>query len=355
MTFSRIATTMLTSTVLLLGSSAVLPKLMPLTQIDASAQAPAALSSAPPLARLVARGRVEPISEAIDVTIPNIGSLKAIYVDEGDAIHQGQLLATLDDDDERARVGEAEATAQLRQAELEKLQNGARPEERQQVAAQLQQTEATLALAKQELDRREPLAVRGVESQEVLNQAQSALGVAIARRASAAAAAVLINAPPRSEDVAIATANLALARATRDEQRALLAKMELRSPIDGTVLRRFMHVGEVVGIEPPTPILEIGDIRRLRVRAQIDETDVGHIALGQRCWITAEAYGTKRFPGIVSRIGEELGRKTISSDDPTEKHDTKVLEVLIDLDPDVRLPIGLRVDATVELPQTAQN
>src|SRR2546430_2702106 len=80
-----------------------------------------------------------------------------------------------------------------------------------------------------------------------------------AKHAANGAAVALINAGPRAEDVAIAKANLALARSNLEEQRALLAKTQLHAPIDGIVLRRYLRTGEVTSIQPPTPILEVGD------------------------------------------------------------------------------------------------
>lgn len=306
--------------------------------------------------RVAAQGRVEPISGKFDLAIGEVGTLSAVYVREGDAIKKGQLLAELVNGDQRARVAEAEAQVSLRTAELEKLLHGARPEERRQAAAQVEKTEANVALARQELARQRPLAARGVASRQALDQAVSALQVAAANNNVNRAALELINAPPRAEDVAIAQANLALAEADLDEQRVLLQKTQLRSPIDGVVLRRYLKTGETISIQPLIPVLQVGDMRRLRVRAEIDETDVGRVELGQRVWATASAYPNRRFAGVIARIGQRMGPKTVQSYDPTEKTDTNVLDVLIDLDArGVRLPSGLRVDVFIEPPRTAQN
>ena len=69
--------------------------------------------------------------------------------------------------------------------------------------------------------------------------------------------------------------------------------------------------------------------------------------VGQTAYITAEAYGERRFTGKVIRLGEILGRKNIRTDEPRERVDTKILETLVELDPGANLPIGLRVDATI--------
>jgi HlyD family secretion protein len=303
--------------------------------------------------RIAAAGRVEPIGGVIELAIGEIGALKGVYVDAGDAIHRGQLLAELDNADQQARVAAANAQVRLREAELLELEHGARPEERRESAAELDQSAAELALAKREFDRRAPLVQSGVASREAMDQARSALDVAAAKHAASEAAVNLINAPPRAEDVEIARANLALARAALDEQRALLDKTQLRSPIDGIVLRRYLRAGEAISIQPPTPILEIGNIDGLRVRAEIDEADIAHIRLGQRAWISAEAYRGQRFGGVVAKINPRAGRKTVFTDDPADRRDTKIVEALINLDAGVHLPVGLRVDVILEPPSFA--
>jgi HlyD family secretion protein len=325
-----------------------------------AATATAALAPIPEPVRsatriLAAPGKVEPRSQAIELAVGLIGALKAVYVKEGEPIRRGQLLAELDNADQQARVVAATATVRLREAERDKLEHGARPEVREETRAQLDEAAAALALARSEYQRRAPLVRSGAASRQAMDQARSALDAAEARHLARAAAVALVNAPPRAEDVAIAEANLALAQANLAEQSALLAKTQLRSPLDGVVLRRYLQPGEVISLQPLTPILEIADTTRLRIRAEIDESEVGRIAPGQRATVTAEAYPGQRFHGVVARVAPRLGRKRVFTDEPSEKIDTQVLEVLIDLDQRARLPIGLRVDVFVEPQATAAN
>jgi multidrug resistance efflux pump len=244
----------------------------------------------------------------------------------------------------------------LRKAELEKLQNGARPEERRQSAAQVEKNRASVVLANQELARRRPLALNGVASQQSLEQAVSSLQVAQASENAARAELDMINAGPRAEDIAIAEANVALAEGNLEEQQVALQKTQLRAPINGTVLRRFLKTGETISIQPLIPVLRVGDTSRLRVRAEIDESEIGQLGIGQRAWATAPAYPTRRFSGTIVRISPRMGRKTVRSDDPTDKNDTNILDVLMDFDdPGLRLPVGLRVNVFVEPPKIVKN
>ena len=77
--------------------------------------------------------------------------------------------------------------------------------------------------------------------------------------------------------------------------------------------------------------------------------DVARLRVDQGTWVTADAYGDKRFTGKVVRIGQALGRKNVRTDEPTERVDTKILETLVELDAGQTLPIGLRVDAFLEV------
>ena len=97
------------------------------------------------------------------------------------------------------------------------------------------------------------------------------------------------------------TAALQLAQAQETEAVAAYDKTIIRAPIDGIVLRRFRKSGEAVGNLPPTPILELGARGPLRVRAEVDEADLGHLSVGQRVYVKASAFGDQRFDGVVVR------------------------------------------------------
>jgi HlyD family secretion protein len=229
-------------------------------------------------------------------------------------------------------------------AALEKLLAGARPDERAQAAARLHEAETELELRQAEDARRRSLRNTGSVSPEEADRARSVRGMAEARRNAAQSALNLINSPPRREDVDIARAELALAQARLAQSQASYDRTVIRAPLDGVVLRRFRQAGEAVGNLPPSPILRIGDVGRLRVRAEVDEADLARLALGQRVYIKADAYGQRQFGGSVVRIAPELGRKLVFAGRPTDKLDADVLDAVIELDPDVRLPVGLRVD-----------
>jgi HlyD family secretion protein len=154
--------------------------------------------------------------------------------------------------------------------------------------------------------------------------------------------------PARPEDVSRARADVDMALSTVAEAESALAKTMIRSPIDGVVLRTHVRAGETVAPSPELPLVTVADMSTLRVRAEVDEADIGRVFVGQRAWVTAPAYGEQRVFGRVVSVAPIVGRKKLTRDEPTERIDTKVLEVLVELEPDQQLPIGLRVDTFFE-------
>ncbi len=294
-------------------------------------------------------GRVEPSSEDIKLGSELSGKLKTVYVEEGDTIRRGQVLAELENDDYRAQVASAEADVTAKEAALRKVLNGARTQERQEAFSSARAAEVVMNNARSEMERREKLFQAGVISREEAEHYAREYDVARAKYQEATEHHSLIDDHAREEDQALAEADLKLARARLEEARARYAKTLIRSPIDGTVLRKHHRNGESVSNSStaPDPILTIGDQDVLHVRVEVDETEVSKVRVGQKAYVTADAYGNQKFWGQVIRVGEELGRKNIRTDEPTEHVDTKILETLVKLDAVAHLPVGLRVDAFI--------
>jgi HlyD family secretion protein len=296
---------------------------------------------------VVAPGLVEPVSEQIALSNLLQGTIRHVLVKEGDRVVAGQILAELENDDLTASVAAATAELALRHSERAKLINGARPEERRVAAANLRNADAIAAMAALTFQRRATLAATHVTSLEAVDQARTDLRSATARRDALAEQVELINAPPRQEDVAIADANIALADARLRTARALLEKSYVHAPIDGTILRILRHTGEQVSDTFPSVILMMGDTSTLRIRTEVDETDIGRVKIGERAYATADAYGEQQFAGVVTKVAQCMGKKAVHTDDPSEKIDAKVLDVLVTLQPGIDLPVGLRMDVFI--------
>ena len=297
---------------------------------------------------VVAPGLVEPVSGEISISNLIQGTIRRMPVAEGDHVTSGQVLAELVNDDLDAAVSAARAQLDLAGSQLEKLMNGARMEERREADANLRDAAAVLSMAEVTLQRRGSLVATHAATVESFDQARASAQSDRARRDALAEKLALINAPPRPEDVSIARANVQFAEARLQQAKAMLEKSFVRAPFDGTVLRTLRHEGEQVSETFPSVLIVMGNVGRLRVRSEIDETDVGRVKLGQRAYATVDAYRGRRFSGTITEIASRMGKKAVHTNDPAEKIDAKVLDALMTLDTGVSLPVGLRVDVFME-------
>ena len=298
-------------------------------------------------------GVVEPVSESIKVGTEITGKLRAVFVDEGNTVKKGQVLAVLVNDDYHAAVLAAHATLADRQANLDKVIHGARRQERDEAQAAVRETETNANNAAAEMARRQRLYEKGVVSREETENYENQFKMAKARYDQALQHFKLIDAEARPEDVAMARAAVQLAQADLEQNDAKYQKTFIRSPLDGVILRRHHRAGEIVvsSASNPDPIFTLGDCHLLRVRVDVDESDVAHLRLGQRAYVTARTFGERKFWGKVVQIGEQFGKKNVQTDEPTEHVDKKILETLVELEGGHELPIGLRVDGYIETQQ----
>jgi len=298
-------------------------------------------------------GVVEPISENVKIGSEITGRLQAVLVDEGDTVKRGHVIATLTNDDYHATVLAAQATLADRQANLEKILNGARQQERAEALAAMRETETNAANAAAEMERRQQLYEKGVVSREEKESYENRSKMAKARYEEALQHYKLIDAEARPEDVEMARAAVRLAQADLDQNEARYEKTFIHSPLDGVILRRYHRSGEIVvgSASNPDPVFMLGDCHVLRVRVDVDEGDVAQLRLGSRAYVTARAFGDSKFWGHVAQIGEQLGKKNVQTDEPAEHVDKKILETLVQLDAGQKLPVGLRVDGYIETPK----
>ena len=262
-------------------------------------------------------------------------------------LHDSAPLVQLEDGPEQAALLAAEADLATAQADYEKATHGQR---REDVAASLNDTEAARARAELSIEsfhRTEQAAKGGAATGDELDKAKhQAESDRHTFKASEARRRAIV-AGSRYEDIAAARARAQAARARRDQTKVYLERLAVRAPIDGEILQLKYRVGEYVS-PGGDPLVVMGDTSALRVRTDVDERDIGRIALGDTAFAVADAYPTKNFPGKVVEIGRRMGRKNIRTDDPTERIDTKILETVIELDDPKGLVSGLRVTAYIQ-------
>lgn len=297
-----------------------------------------------------APGRVEPISEEIEVSSEISGKLESVLVEEGDQVQRGQVIAILANEEYRAQVALMKARLDLKNAELRLIISGARSQERREAWELVKEADVVMKNSRIELERRQQLYQEGIIAREEADRAEREYKVCKARYEAAKQHFKLIDDEAREEDRSKAEAEVAMAQAQLEEARARFKKTFIRSPITGVILRKYLKTGETVSSSfssKPIPIVTVANITTLRVRVDLDESDIGKVKIGQKAYVTADAYGNKKFWCHVVRIGQILGKKNIYTDEPTERVDKKILEVLIEVDDICELHPGLRVDAFI--------
>jgi ABC exporter DevB family membrane fusion protein len=298
--------------------------------------------SPPPV--LAAPGRVEGQSDVVEVGAAVDGVIAELLVNEGQVIKAGELIARIACDDLEAEIGAAKAAENAARQSKVRLVRGSRDEERRAAAADEAAARAALGDAQDQYKRFSALIADGIVPKDQFDRASRQLDAAQAATAAAVARERLVSADPLPEDLQRADAEIALAERRAASAEARFAKCFVRSPIDGTVLKRHREPGESISMFVPRPIVSVANVTAIRIRAEVDERDIARVREGQRTRVTIDAFPDQTFSGTVRRIGSLMGRKTVRAGDPAEKADRDVLEVLIDIDkPDPKLVIGLRV------------
>jgi multidrug resistance efflux pump len=297
---------------------------------------------------VVAPGRVEGKIPLVELGFERGGRLAEILVEEGARVEQDQVLARLDSDLEHARLARAKAALTGARAQRDAKYRGALPEELKEAEAQVeaaQERARNAASARARGEQLHSMGSMGAAEAEKLGHAAEA-AAAQARAAEARLAAVQRG--TRNEIKRASLAEVAAAKARVDEAEVLLSQTELRAPFAGVVIREHREVGELLALTPPTVVISISDLSRLRLRAEIDEEDIGSLEIGQRGTATADAYPGRKFAGEVVAMMQDIGNKELLNEDPRARVDTRVLEVLFEFDDTPTLPLGLRM--TLRLP-----
>jgi HlyD family secretion protein len=131
------------------------------------------------------------------------------------------------------------------------------------------------------------------------------------------------------------------ARSKLVEAQARLAELSIKAPSAGTILKLSVRAGEYYSPESGS-LVTLGNLSKVRVRLDIDERFIGSVFVGQGGYVVVEAYPDRKFPGRVVDIAQRMGRKNQRTDDPTERIDTKIREVVMELSEGGDLVPGLR-------------
>src|ERR1700720_4149261 len=289
-------------------------------------------------------GRVEGASETTQVGAAADGLLKAVYVKEGQFVKRETLLGEIACDDLRAGLQTAMAEADSTRQARTRILRGARDEERRIATEKTAAARATFEEARSRQDMQRALYQKEEVSRASYEQAVRDLGVADANLRAAVRTEELLAAPPLQEDKARADAEVLAAEGRARTVQERIGKCSILAPIDGTILRVYARRGESFSTVTPRPLFSLADTSSRHIKAEIDESDVDKVSVGQQVVIQADALDGKRLNGSVVRISAMMGRESISTGDPSNKSDRDILEAVIGLEDNTRsLPIGLRV------------
>ena len=298
--------------------------------------------------RVLARalGKIEAASEEIGVSSDITGRIAEILVEEGDRVEKGAPLARLEPFVYRSRVDAARAAVANALARKKLLEAGARVEEIAVARTLLDEIEAAERLARANWDRTKSLIEQGVVSQAERDSALQEFEVFQARVEVAKKRLEMAVRQTRPEELEAAAAELTQREHELAVTEAELEKTVLRAPISGTIIRKNMRMGEAVSSFQVMPVVTLADMSRLRVRAEVDEVDIARVRVGQRVEIQALSRDDAPLAGSVIRLGKTMGRRKVESNDPNEREDVRILEVLIELAEAADLPLGLRTMVT---------
>ncbi|MFY9907250.1 MAG: efflux RND transporter periplasmic adaptor subunit [Terriglobales bacterium] len=243
---------------------------------------------------VVATGKITPITE-VEVKSKASGIVKKLYVDYGDRVKKGQLLAELDRDEIQARVDQARAQLEASTASL----NGTRADlERAKVDAE----SPDVPLLKRAYERADGMAKDGVVSASALDDAEKNYKMALNKQNVAKAQLLVLQAK-----IGQAQGQLAQDRANLKQLEEQLGYTTIESPLDGIVLSRDVEIGDAVSSilvlgSTATLVMTLGDTSEVYVKGKVDESDIGKVYLGQPARIKVESFKDKTFTGKVTKI-----------------------------------------------------
>jgi HlyD family secretion protein len=338
------------------------------TNTTASTNSPA---TAPVQRTVTALGYVEPASRVIKLAPPTTSDggqtsrLSQLLVEEGQEVKKGTVIAILDTRDRQlANFREAEARLAMAEANLAKVQAGAKDGEiiaQAEVVNQLESQLATEASAQMatinriraelnnaqlEHDRFRQLYRDGAVSKSLLDSKELTLQSAKAqlqeaqanlarirtttvRQVRSAEATLASISEVRPVDVQVAIAEVEMSRAALERAKVNLEQTMLKAPIDGQILKVITRAGETVSNDG---IAEIGSTARMWAVLEVYETDIGKVRVGQKVKLFSDSQ-SQPLTGKVSKVGVKIQRQNVVNSDTSANIDARIVEVRVQLDP----------------------
>jgi HlyD family secretion protein len=260
---------------------------------------------------LVLQGNVE--IRQVNLGFKVAGRIKALDVDEGVAIANGQRLATLDKVYFEDSISQLKAQHDQQKANVAKMEAGNRSEEIAQSEASVAEREATVANARITLERAETLLKSATGTRKAYDDALAAHRQATAQLNSARQGLILMKAGFRTEDIEAARAQLANSQAALQIATRQLADAELMAPNAGVVLTRVREAGAIVNVGETVFVLSL--TTPVWIRTYVSEVDLGRVKPGQEVVIKTDTPGLPLMKGKIGFISTtaEFTPKTVET------------------------------------------
>lgn len=315
--------------------------------------APPAMPPRSPLGpTIAAAGLVEAQSENIAIGSAHSGVVLEVYVPAdktGTLVSAGDPLFRVDDRQLKAQLAWQQASLAAAEAELARLAAMPRKEELPAAQAKVLAAQSNLRLMRDQRERAEQLASRGSIAEQDLVQRRLAQESAEAELARAQADLELLQAGAWGPDKTIAEAKIAEANAQIEQTQTEIERCLVRAPVDGEVLQVNVRPGEFVGTPPDKTLILLGDVRRPRVRVDVDEHDIPRFHAGAKAKAFVRGDGQQELPLSFVRVEPYVIPKRSLTGDNTERVDTRVLQVIYAVDsPKSPVYIGQQMDVYID-------
>lgn len=293
-------------------------------------------------------GNIEVTTVELSFKIP--GRVTERLVDEGETITAGEVVAKLDPSDLIQETASRRAEVQAARAMLTELETGYRKEEIAQAAAVLKRIEAEAERIRIDFGRQQQLFRKEVISARDFDASRAAYESSQASVREARERLKLLQSGPRKETIDQARARLRGSEALLALAETRLGYATLASPVSGLILSKNIEPGEQVAAG--TPVITVGKLDEVWLRAYINEADLGRVKVGQQATVTTDTYPDKKYRGHISFISPEAEFTPKSVQ--TEKERVKLVYRIKIVVPnkEQELKPGMPADAEIALQDT---
>jgi len=281
---------------------------------------------------VAASGIVEARSRNVQVQAPEPSLVMRVFVDAGQEVKAGDPLFELDARLIDAEIHRARAAVTLAEAERDRLKRMPRAEQIPPLEATVEVAAVLLEDAKDQLERTEAIVSKEAGTQNELLRKRFLAAQLAKALVRAKAELTLAKAGAWEEDIAVAQSRVEQAQAELKALDIRRERLTVRAPIDGRVLKRHIEPGEFTDTNPANPALVLGDMTRLRVRAQVDEEDAPLVHDGDNAVARIRGALDITLPLRMIRIEPLAQSKTQITGQNSERVDTRVVDVLFEID-----------------------